>query len=491
MNGTARATAYGYSLWEFQVFGAFGATGRLRHRQRGAGPPGHRVLDGERRHSRPRPPFDGNAGTRWSSAFSDPQWIQVDLGRHADRSARCELDLGGGVRHASFQIQVSANGTDAGRTISQHHHRHRRHADAQRHRHRPLRADERHRPGHRRTATRCSSSSSTPPAARRPPPPTADPPADPDRTFWGDTSNIPAAPERGHAQDPQPHQRPLPGQPGLLELQRADPLDRRAAVLRHAGQLGRPDVLLPRLARPASTSTSSSSPSAPSVFNGNTTRVDAFGLKLAMRLHAHDGYDVQVGEDQATFAEDRAVTFQKFINEVPAEFKRAGPDPGAVPDHRAGQRPDASGPAASTRTTSPRTPSANGVNAATSDIFGCAGVAGQRPGRLRRAQPARGRSCRSRSGRRRACTTRRRRRTTTPSSGTTTPSTSWPTASRTTTTPASPRSSRTATRSSCWSPSAGDLDPSPKGARLLTVPRGRAAPGKRAMTAIFIGCGST
>src|SRR2546423_9634064 len=23
---------------------------------------------------------DGNAGTRWSSAFSDPQWLQVDLG---------------------------------------------------------------------------------------------------------------------------------------------------------------------------------------------------------------------------------------------------------------------------------------------------------------------------------------------------------------------------------------------------------------------------
>ena len=40
-----------------------------------------------------------------------------------------------------------------------------------------------------------------------------------------------------------------------------------------------------------------------------------------MRLHAHDGYDVQVGEDQATFAEDRAATFQQFINEVPTEFK--------------------------------------------------------------------------------------------------------------------------------------------------------------------------
>ncbi|HEY1016656.1 MAG TPA: beta-1,3-glucanase family protein, partial [Herpetosiphonaceae bacterium] len=58
----------------------------------------------------------------------------------------------------------------------------------------------------------------------------------------------------------------------------------------------------------------------PDVFNGNTTRVDWFGIKLAMRLRANDGYDMAVGEDYATFAEDRAVTFQKFINEVPAEF---------------------------------------------------------------------------------------------------------------------------------------------------------------------------
>ena len=27
--------------------------------------------------------FDGNAATRWSSAFSDPQWIQVDRGATA------------------------------------------------------------------------------------------------------------------------------------------------------------------------------------------------------------------------------------------------------------------------------------------------------------------------------------------------------------------------------------------------------------------------
>src|SRR5580698_11279337 len=48
-------------------------------------------------------------------------------------------------------------------------------------------------------------------------------------------------------------------------------------------------------------------------YNGNTTRVDAFGIKIAMRLHCSDGYDVAVGEDYETFSEDRAVTFQKFL----------------------------------------------------------------------------------------------------------------------------------------------------------------------------------
>jgi Beta-1,3-glucanase len=59
----------------------------------------------------------------------------------------------------------------------------------------------------------------------------------------------------------------------------------------------------------------------PTQYNGNTTRVDAFGLKLAMRLHCADGFDVAVGEDYPTFLEDRAVTFQKFVDAVPAEFK--------------------------------------------------------------------------------------------------------------------------------------------------------------------------
>jgi hypothetical protein len=59
----------------------------------------------------------------------------------------------------------------------------------------------------------------------------------------------------------------------------------------------------------------------PNQYNGNTTRVDQFGLKIAMRLHTSNGIDATVGEDYGTFCEDRAATFQRFIDEVPAEFQ--------------------------------------------------------------------------------------------------------------------------------------------------------------------------
>ena len=67
----------------------------------------------------------------------------------------------------------------------------------------------------------------------------------------------------------------------------------------------------------------------PDRYNGNTTRVDAFGIKIAMRLHCADGFDSAVGEDYDTFQEDRATTFQKFIDAVPAEFKALAQPPNA------------------------------------------------------------------------------------------------------------------------------------------------------------------
>jgi hypothetical protein len=66
------------------------------------------------------------------------------------------------------------------------------------------------------------------------------------------------------------------------------------------------------------------SASVPYNFNGDTTRVDAFGLKTAIKLHCADGTDVARGEDYGTFLEDRAVTFQKFLAEAPTEFNASG-----------------------------------------------------------------------------------------------------------------------------------------------------------------------
>jgi hypothetical protein len=50
---------------------------------------------------------DGDLGTRWSSGFSDPQWLQADLG--GTRSI-CRVILNWETAYGTaFQIQVSAN----------------------------------------------------------------------------------------------------------------------------------------------------------------------------------------------------------------------------------------------------------------------------------------------------------------------------------------------------------------------------------------------
>ncbi|MFD9701641.1 discoidin domain-containing protein [Lentzea sp. NPDC059081] len=54
---------------------------------------------------------DGNAGTRWSSQFSDPQWIQVDLGS-TQQVCRVSLTWEGAYGKA-FQVQVTDNAADS------------------------------------------------------------------------------------------------------------------------------------------------------------------------------------------------------------------------------------------------------------------------------------------------------------------------------------------------------------------------------------------
>jgi hypothetical protein len=52
---------------------------------------------------------DGNAGTRWSSQFSDPQWLRVDLGTTATISQVVLQWEGAYVK--AYKIQTSADGT--------------------------------------------------------------------------------------------------------------------------------------------------------------------------------------------------------------------------------------------------------------------------------------------------------------------------------------------------------------------------------------------
>jgi hypothetical protein len=52
---------------------------------------------------------DGNTGTRWSSAFSDPQWIQVDLGTTATID---QVVLNWEAAYATaYQLQTSSDAT--------------------------------------------------------------------------------------------------------------------------------------------------------------------------------------------------------------------------------------------------------------------------------------------------------------------------------------------------------------------------------------------
>ncbi|QFZ21417.1 discoidin domain-containing protein [Saccharothrix syringae] len=75
--GTARATGYGYSLWEFRVYGTTGGqpptgTPISQYKQVAA--------SGWEGGNAPAAALDGRADTRWSSQFADDQWLRVDFG---------------------------------------------------------------------------------------------------------------------------------------------------------------------------------------------------------------------------------------------------------------------------------------------------------------------------------------------------------------------------------------------------------------------------
>ncbi|KAB8140075.1 coagulation factor 5/8 type domain-containing protein [Chloroflexia bacterium SDU3-3] len=336
---TARATAYGASLWELEVYGTSASptatptppastptpqptsaatptpaptSGACGSANMAAGRPAS-ASSVENASLTASAAVDGSAATRWASTFSDPQWLQVDLGV---AQPICRVRLSWEAAYAkAYQVQTSndaaswttianVTGGDGGvddLTVSGSGRYVRVYATA--------RATEY---GYSLWELEVYSPSGTPPAPT--PTPTGG------TAFWGDTSGIPAA-------------------NNVLTVKFLNRTNGKYAdkdvYWSYNGQV-HSIAEQPYFDMPANTAGRMyvylGSPNSqyndfieftvgPNTFNGNTTRVDWFGVKLAMRLHAKDGYDVAVGEDLATFQEDRAVTFQKFIDEVPAEFK--------------------------------------------------------------------------------------------------------------------------------------------------------------------------
>jgi hypothetical protein len=375
MYGTARGTAYGYSLFEFQVYGSIGGTTTPTcSSANSAQGRTATASSSENAASGPALAVDGQTTTRWSSAFSDPQWLQVDLG---SSQQVCQVGLNWEAAYAkSFQIQTSADGTNwtsiyttttgtggvqtlnvtgTGRYVRVY--------------------------GTVRATVYGYSlwefAIHTVGGTTTTPPPTTAPPGGGSfggfpASFWGDTSTIPAA-------------------NNVLELQ---------ILNRTNGQYPDSQVYYsfngttynlaehPYFDMPVNSSGRMyfylGSPTSQyqdfieftigaAQFNGNTTRVDAFALKIAMHLHNHDGSDQTVGENAATFAESRDATFNRFIAAVPAEFKALAQAPYAPYRIIAPGSLPAFQPGGANQNYMSSYASSVGLTGTTQQIFGCSG----------------------------------------------------------------------------------------------------------------------
>ncbi len=108
MNGTARNTGYGYSLWEFQVYGTIGGASCGTTNAALNQPTTASSL--ENAGTPAADATDGNTGTRWSSQYSDPQWLQVDLG---SAQSICQVVIQWETASAkAYQIQTSNDATN-------------------------------------------------------------------------------------------------------------------------------------------------------------------------------------------------------------------------------------------------------------------------------------------------------------------------------------------------------------------------------------------
>jgi hypothetical protein len=375
MYGTQRATQYGYSLWEFQVYGSAGGSGSSCNTTDAALNHPATASSLENASFPASAAVDGNTGTRWSSAFSNPQWLQVDLGAS---QAVCEVTLNWEAAYATaFQIQVSPDGTTwttiystttgtgGNQTLSVS--------------------------GTGRYVRMYGTARATPygyslwefgvytttggtTGGGGGTTGTGAPPA----SFWGNTSAIPAATHvlevaivnqtNGQYPDSQVYWSFNGQEESIAQQPYIDmPANSAGRMYFYLGSPNAPYYDFIEFTVGASS------------INVDTTRVDRFGLKLGLLLHGHDGSNQEVGENYATFQESRSATFARFQSSVPAEFKELAtdqapygiPSPGNDPAFQAG------GAYASYFTSYA---AANGdTSDSTAQIFGCGGTLSANP----------------------------------------------------------------------------------------------------------------
>ncbi|HJZ01970.1 MAG TPA: putative Ig domain-containing protein, partial [Streptosporangiaceae bacterium] len=116
-----------------------------------------------------------------------------------------------------------------------------------------------------------------------------------------------------------------------------------------------------------------------SSINVDTTRVDRFGLKLALLLHGHDGSNQEVGENYATFQESRAATFQRFENFVPTQFKELATDDAPYGIPSPGNDPAFQTGGAYANYFTSYAASVGDTSDSTAQIFGCGGTLAANP----------------------------------------------------------------------------------------------------------------
>ncbi|MET0299912.1 MAG: discoidin domain-containing protein [Flavitalea sp.] len=105
MLGTSRTTGYGYSIYEFEVYGNLSSGVYCPTTNFAAGKTSmSSTNNGANTAARA---FDGNMSTRWESVAADPQWIYVDLGSVNDI---CKVTLQWEAAYGrNFTIDISNN----------------------------------------------------------------------------------------------------------------------------------------------------------------------------------------------------------------------------------------------------------------------------------------------------------------------------------------------------------------------------------------------